>query len=440
MNEPNRPRKLNTSGAQHKTTYHASSAGQSAGGARRTVHTHAAPASQPARSGGAKKKTGSRKKKNGCLVPLLVTLAVLLVIVLAAWQIIMHAIKPDSDSPSLKDLITSIGTPDEYSGDVVNILVCGIDSDDGETRSYGDGTNDGMTDMIMYVNFDVKNKKASLLQIPRNTFVGGTITTPNGTYSARNGQINSVMISNEEGMTALCDVISNTLQLPIDHYITINMAAMKEVVNLFGGVEVYVPQDMAYGGSVLKQGYQTLDGSAAEFFVRNRHGAGFERSDLDRLNMQRYFYSGLLGKIRTMTLKDAVKLTPAFMNYVTTDLDTVTIAKLAVSLLKTDSANIMLCQMPVYNCGERYVVGTTSHSVVVGATGETATLLNQYFREYTGEVPAENLHFTSWATAGAPSDPNVQYMGQLDTERENGQQNENLDGSYTVTADNTAVQ
>ena len=104
-------------------------------------------------------------------------------------------------------------------------------------------------------------------------------------------------------------------------------------------------------------------GSAAEFFVRNRHGAGFERSDLDRLNMLRYFYSGLLGKIRTMTLKDAVKLTPAFMNYVTTDLDTVTIAKLAVSLLKTDSANIMLCQMPVYNCGERYVVGTCSTSI-----------------------------------------------------------------------------
>ena len=78
--------------------------------------------------------------------------------------------------------------------------------------------------------------------------------------------------------------------------------------------------------------------------------------------------------------------------------------------------------------------------LVVGAAGETATLLNQYFREYTGEVPAENLNFASWATSGAPSDPNVQYMGQLDTERENGQQNENLDGSYTVTADNTAVQ
>ena len=436
MNEPNRPRRLNTSGAQHKTTYHAASSGSGQqAGARRTAHTGTGTRTHAAEpSGGRGKK--SKKKKNGCLVPFLVMVAVLAVIVLAAWQIVMHAIRPDSNTPSLKDLITSIGTPDEYSGDVINILVCGIDSDEGETRSYGDGSNDGMTDMIMYVNFDVKNKKASLLQIPRNTFVGGTVTTPNGTYKASNGQINSIMLSNDEGMTALCDVISNTLQLPIDHYITINMAAMKEVVDLFGGVEVYVPQDISYGGSELKQGYQTLDGNAAEFFVRNRHGAGFERADLDRLNMQRYFYSGLLGKIRTMTLKDAVKLTPAFMNYVTTDLDTVTIAKLAVSLLKTDSANIMLCQMPVYNCGERY----NDNSVVVGAAAETATLLNQYFREYTGEVPAESLNFASWATAGSPSDPNVQYMGQLDTERENGQQNENLDGSYTVTADNTAVQ
>ena len=440
MNEPNRPRKLNTSGAQHKTTYHAASSGSGQqAGARRTVHTGTGTRTHAAEASGSRGKK-SKKKKNGCLVPFLVMVAVLAVIVLAAWQIVMHAIRPDSDTPSLKDLITNIGTPDEYSGDVINILVCGIDSDEGETRSYGDGSNDGMTDMIMYVNFDVKNKKASLLQIPRNTFVGGTVTTPNGTYKASNGQINSIMLSNDEGMTALCDVISNTLQLPIDHYITINMAAMKEVVDLFGGVEVYVPQDISYGGSELKQGYQTLDGNAAEFFVRNRHGAGFERADLDRLNMQRYFYSGLLGKIRTMTLKDAVKLTPAFMNYVTTDLDTVTIAKLAVSLLKTDSANIMLCQMPVYNCGERYVVGNDKHSVVVGATAETATLLNQYFREYTGEVPAESLNFASWATAGSPSDPNVQYMGQLDTERENGQQNENLDGSYTVTADNTAVQ
>ena len=435
MSDNKQTRRLNTSGAQHKNVYHSSPAGAprrsvSTAGAHHASHSHTA---QPGRGGHRRK----RKKKGGCLLPAAITLAVLLVIFLVAWRVIMGAIRPDEGTTSLKDFINSIGTPGEYSGDVVNILVCGIDSDDGETRDYGDGSNDGMTDMVMYVNFDVKNKQAHLLQIPRNTFVGGEITTPNGTYKANNGQINSVMYSNGSDVAALCDVVNYQLGLPVDHYITINMAALKEVVDLFGGVEVYVPHDMEYAGSYLAQGYQTLDGNAAEFFVRCRKGEGFERSDLDRLNMQRYFYSGLLRRIRTMTFKDAVKLTPAFMNYVTTDLDTATIAKLAISLLKTDSANIMLCQLPVYNCGQRYL---DTHSVVVAAADADAALLNQYFRTYTGEVPVEALNLASWPVSGEPSDPNIQFMGQLDTEAENGQQNENLDGSYTVTADNTAVQ
>ena len=36
-----------------------------------------------------------------------------------------------------------------------------------------------------------------------------------------------------------------------------------------------------------------LDGASAEFFVRCRHGDGYANSDIDRLNMQRYFYAGL---------------------------------------------------------------------------------------------------------------------------------------------------
>lgn len=435
MSEPNNRRRLNTAGAQHKVAYHTdhtieSCNTHSVSGRQRTTR------SMHDKSGNKKTKINKRRKRRGCLLPFLITLIVLAVIVLAAWQIVMHAIRPNSETTSLKALISSIGTPDEYSGDVINILVCGIDSDEGETRSYGDGSNDGLTDMIMYVNFDVKNKRANLLQIPRNTFVGPSVTTANGSYRASNGQINSIMLSNNEGIAALCDVVSHTLQLPIDNYIMINMASLKEVVDVFGGIEVYVPQDMEYNGSILHQGYQTLDGSAAEFFVRNRHGSGFERGDLDRLNMQRYFYSGLLGRIRTMTLKDAVKLTPAFMNYVTTDLDTATIAKLAVSLLKTDSADIMMCQVPEYNGAARY----NDQAVLVGATNETAALLNQYFCTYTNEITAESLNFANWSTTGEPSDPNIQYMGQLDTEREDAQQNDNLDGSYTVTPENTTVQ
>ena len=37
---------------------------------------------------------------------------------------------------------------------------------------------------------------------------------------------------------------------------------------------VYIPHDMSFAGSALKQGYRNLDGTSAEFFVRCRHGQG----------------------------------------------------------------------------------------------------------------------------------------------------------------------
>ena len=45
--------------------------------------------------------------------------------------------------------------------------------------------------------------------------------------------------------------------------------------------------------------------------------------------------------------------------------------------------------------------------------------LNQYFRTYGG--PVDQLDVPTLATVGESTDPNVQYMGQLDTEAEAGQ-------------------
>ena len=70
---------------------------------------------------------------------------------------------------------------------------------------------------------------------------------------------------------------------------------VKQAVDTFGGIQVYVPQDMDYGGSHLSQGYQTMDGAAAEFFLRTRHI--YADSDLGRLRMQRYFYAALFARI-----------------------------------------------------------------------------------------------------------------------------------------------
>ena len=411
------PRKINTNrahGAQQPAQRSAQRpAPKTAARRTRTAQAaHAQPGSGASRQPARRSRYGKKKKSRiKWWMPLLVVLA--LVVGAGAYAAsyvnrIVDSIEPDNTHAVIDE---EVKTAPEYQGDIVGILVCGIDYEEG--RAYGDTeSNDGMTDMIMYVQFDVKNRKLNMLQIPRNTLVGKTITLENGKkYKARNGQINSIALSNEEGIAALAAVVHNNYQLPVDYYVTIDMDALVEVVDLFGGIEVYVPQDIAYGGSKLTQGYHNLDGASAEFFVRNRKGAGYETSDLARLNMQRYFYAGLFKRVATLVPKDIVKLMPVIMNnYITTDCDVMTIISLAVSFLKVDSANMMVCQTPVFMDCDYY----ENNSIVVADAAAIGDLLNKYFRDYTGEVPVSQLNLMDWSRrGGGSSDPNIQFMGQL---------------------------
>src|SRR5699024_12169389 len=64
-------------------------------------------------------------------------------------------------------------------------------------------------------------------------------------------QINSVALSNGGSIAALAEVIYDQYKLPVDYYVSINMQALTEVVDNFGGIEVYIPHDMEYNGSFL---------------------------------------------------------------------------------------------------------------------------------------------------------------------------------------------
>ena len=368
-----------------------------------------------------------KKKKTPLWLPLAVTLAVVAVlsgVVVYAVRMmnkVEENLKPEENAASL---VEEIQTLEEYKGDVVNILVCGIDYEEGRAYS-SDGTNDGMTDMILYCQFDIKGGALRMLQIPRNSLVATQnrkITLSNGkTYGASNYQINSVALSNGGNIAALAEVIYDQYKLPIDYYVTIDMQALVEMVDNFGGIEVYIPHDMSFAGSALKQGYRNLDGTSAEFFVRCRHGEGYANSDIDRLNMQRYFYAGLFKRVRSMGVTDVIAQLPLiFNNYIHTDMDLATIAKMLVSFTRIDSANIMLAQTPVF-MGVPNVGKTDSfdgYSCVVPDAGSIAELLNTYFRTYTGPVSAEELNLVTndWPHGSASTSANVQFVGQLDKE------------------------
>ena len=428
----------------------AASAGQNT--PSRSGSTGGSRGEPPRRSGGAEPPRRRRKKKK---TPLWLPFAIVMAVIAVVSGVVVYgvglvnkvedSIRPDDSTPTIEE---EVKTAEEYKGDVVNILVCGIDYEEGRNYSNDPTSNDGMTDMILYVQFDIKNGALRMLQIPRNSLVttkNKKVTLSNGkTYAATNYQINSVALSNGGSIAALADVIYDQFRLPIDYYVTVDMQALVDMVDNFGGIEVYIPHDMSYGGSKLLKGYRNLDGASAEFFVRCRHGDGYANSDIDRLNMQRYFYAGLFKRARAMGVTDILNQLPlVFKNYIKTDMDISTIAKLVVSFLKLDSSNIILAQTPVFmgvpNVGKADTFA--GYSCVVPDAGSIANLLNQYFCTYTGPIDVSEMHLVTdeWPHGSASTDANVQYMGRIDKESDDAILEGNTDLSGAVTTDGLAA-
>lgn len=374
---------------------------------------------------------GKKKKKIRWWQILLITLLVIALIFGGAFALIMGAIAPESGNIKLNQLIN---TPKEFQGKELNFLMVGIDrSSQKEGDDLNDaGVDDGNTDMILYVHFNNETGEMKMLQIPRDTMVT-TDRNVSGNYRINNIAKTQAADSNSMNMAALCTQVSNMYQLPIDGYMTIRLEMLVQLVDTFGGIELYVPQEMDYKGSHLDQGYQTLNGDACEFLLRTRHI--YNNGDIGRLNMQRQFYSALFRRLKSIgNIWDVAKLTPAVLNYMETSLSASQLVSFAVSMLKIDSSKIMICQMPIKMAGKY-----NGQAVVYPARQEDADLLNQYFRENTGFVDASELQLCDDASVlgfdlsgYTATDPNVQYMGQLNQEAADAQQNQNLDGSHTV--------
>ena len=383
------------------------------------------------KGGSGKGGNGKKKKKIRWWQILLITLLVIALIFGGAFALIMGAITPEGGNIKLNQLIN---TPKEFQGKEFNVLVTGVDRSSTGSLAAGSANdsnvNDGMTDMILYVHFNNETGEMKMLQIPRDTMVT-TDTSVSGNYRI-NGVAKTQGSDSNNNMAALCELVADQYQIHIDGFITIRLEMLTELVDLFGGVEIYVPREMDYQGSHLNQGYQTLKGDACEFLLRARHI--YPDGDIGRLNMQRQFYAALFRKLKSIgNIWDVAKLTPAVLNYMETNLSASELVSFAISMLKIDSSKIMICQMPVIS-GPKY----NEQSLLYPARQADADLLNQYFRENTGPVDASALNLCDNVidlSGYAATDPNIQWMGKLMTEADEAQKdpNQNLDGSNQVT-------
>ena len=404
------------------------------------------PGSSPKEGGKGKKPKKTRAGWN----TLLAVVLVLVIIFGAAFAIIMNALKPNGGINGTT-ISSIVNTPKAYQGKEFNLLVVGIDRSTEDGTASSDGVNDGMTDMSMWLHFDNENQSVSMLQIPRNIMVT-TDRSVSGNY-----QINAVAktqgSSGYNNIDALAQLLYDQFKLECDGYVSVRLEALSELIDILGGIDVNVPEEIDYrkveggGNSYLPAGYQRLTGAQAEFFLRARKTYG--TSDLKRLEVQRYFYSALFARLRSMTVVDIARMLPFMLSYVETDLSVSELVSVAVSMLKIHSDKICLARVPVYMGGNLAWPQNVEkpNSVVVVAKQETADVLNQYFRSADRQVDASELNVCqALDTSGmTPQDAAVKVMNDLNKEVVDAQQNNNHisnddagDDVYEVVPDSAA--
>ena len=173
-----------------------------------------------------------------------------------------------------------VGAVDPKFDGYTNILILGIDDGyDGEPSA----------DTILVLSFSNDTGKSRLISIPRNTWVN--------TNSAQ-GHLNGFY--GWGGANLLVRQVSSLLGISIHQYIIIGMNTFAELVDVLGGVDIYVEEDMNYedpesGLEIhLGQGYQHLNGEDSQKYLRF---LGEKLGDVGRVQRQQKFMKALYAKV-----------------------------------------------------------------------------------------------------------------------------------------------
>ena len=252
-----------------------------------------------------------------------------------------------------------------FSAHSVTVLGCGID----ETGM--------LTDVIVLGRFDLEADRISLLQIPRDTYIGDGYVT---------GKINAVYghPQGDSGIQELKTLVEQQFQLPIDYTVTATLSGLRNMVDAMGGVEVEVPFRMEYlPGMVLEEGKQRLNGIQAEWLIRYRKG--YATGDIGRLGTQKRFLYGVLDAVRREGRLKSIQTLLDHADEVKTDLPLGKMASLANRAYQVPDSRVEFYLLPgrgTYHNG---------YSVYEADREALADLLNEGFRPVGEEVPPSQL-------------------------------------------------
>lgn len=235
----------------------------------------------------------------------------------------------------------------------INILVLG-------ESGYEDDYK--LTDSIMVVSYNPQTQQASMLSVPRDTYVGKRDRNSADANYLASYKVNSVYRNGTKIPDAI-ERIEEVIGIDIDNYVLIDTAAIIQIVDAIGGVTFNVPIDMNYDDTNqnlhihLKAGEQLIDGNKAEQLLRFRHnqdGTSYPEeygdNDLGRMRTQREFIQTTLKQlIKFENATKVINLLNIVFDNIKTDLTLETIKYYIPYAFKFNMENIKTGMVPGTN-------------------------------------------------------------------------------------------
>ncbi|MEI7032740.1 LCP family protein [Streptomyces pratensis] len=240
-----------------------------------------------------------------------------------------------------------------------NLLVLGSDSRAGaENKELGGGgaVSGARSDTAMVVHIPEGRTKAVAVSIPRDTLVTRPVCSrPDGSELSEADRVMFNSVYAAAGPACVVKTVEKMSGVRIDHYLEINFAGFKDLVDAIGGVTVDVPQDIhdTSSGLNLTAGPHKLNGTESLAYVRTREGIG-DGSDLGRIGLQQQFMMALLSEVKSQDLLGSPASSFKIANSATKSLTTdsglaslTSLAEFARSMNGVDPGSMETIMLPV---------------------------------------------------------------------------------------------
>ena len=216
--------------------------------------------------------------------------------------------------------------PDKVVEGPLNVLVMGDDTRKGQGPDIG-GTTPGLSDTTILLHLSADRKRAYGVSIPRDLVVARPACRDKRTGerlpAEQAVQWNDAFALGGESCTI--QQFEEMTGVRVDHFITVNFAGFKNMVDALGGVPVCVPKEVndPIGRIYLPAGSYTVKGSQALDYVRVRHSIGTtDTGDIGRMKRQQAFLAAMANKaLSAKTLFNPKRLYD-FLNSATKSLTT----------------------------------------------------------------------------------------------------------------------